>query len=144
MTVQKWRLEDPAPPPGLPSSYTFEINPNEMGSPMPVRQVQVQGTTAVNGQTLMWEGARQPATLQFGGTLLTYEQYNALRHWTYERKGRLFLWDHFGRRMVVVLHNFSPVPVRTTGRFRWRHTWTIDCTVISVATPLLTSNTMED
>lgn len=140
MTVQKWRFEDPSDTNPLTRSYQFTINPNQMDSPYPARSVTTMGTTAVNGQTLMWEGMRQPATLSFGGTILNYEQFEAMRSWVYDRPGRIYLWDHYGRRMTVVLHRFAPEPVRTTGRFRWRHTYTVEATVIDIRTPILTSD----
>lgn len=134
--VVKWRFEDPADSDPDTRSYTFAVNPNQMGSPYPVRAIQTLGVTAVGGNVLMWEGMRQPAQLTFGGTLLSYAQFEAMRSWVYDRKGRLFLWDHFGRRMTVVLHSFTPEPQKFSGRYYWRHTYTIECTVISVSTPL--------
>lgn len=138
MAYVRWRLEDPSDPNPTTNNYQFEINPNEMSSPYPTRSVTTMGTTAVDGNVLMWEGMRQPAVMTFGGTLLSADQLNELTKWVYQKQGRMFLWDHFGRRMLVVLHKLEAVPVRTAGRFYMRHTWSIECTVISISQPLIT------
>lgn len=138
MAYVRWRLEDPADKNLATRSYQFEINPNEMTSPFPTRQVTTMGTTAVDGNTLMWEGMRSPAVMTFSGTLLSAAQLAALRKWVYDKQGRLYLWDHFGRRMLVVLHKLDAVPVRTGGRFYMRHTWSIECTVLSITEPIIT------
>lgn len=135
MAVLKWKFEDPGDPNPLTRIYEFEVSPNSMNSPFPTRNVTTMGTTAVDGQVLMWEGMRSPAQLTFGGTILTPEQYEAMRSWVYDRPGRIFLWDHYGRRMVVVLQTFKPEPRRFTGRYYWRHDYTVDCLVISVSQP---------
>lgn len=139
MPVVKWRFEDPADSNPATRTYQFEINPNQMNSPFPNRSVSVMGTTAVDGQILMWEGMREPAQLTFGGTILSAEQYEALRSWVYDRRGRIFLWDHYGRRMIVVLQAFVPEPVRTTGRFYWRTTYTINAIVLAVSMPTVSN-----
>jgi len=133
--VIRWRFEDPSDPNPDTRSYEFPINPNTMGSPFPTRNITVQGTTAVDGQLLMWEGMRSPADFTFGGTVLAGTQYEALRSWVYGKNGRLFLFDHYGRRMVVILKAFKPEPKRMTGRFYWRHDYSIDCIVVSITQP---------
>jgi hypothetical protein len=141
MSVIKWRLEDPADPNPDTRSYTFEVNPNSMNSPYPTRSTQTMGTTAVDGNVLMWEGMRQPAQLTFGGVILSHAQYMALYDWVYNRKGRLFLWDHFQRRMTVVLKSFSPEPKsKFNGKYYWRHEYTIEATVLATAAPLYTED----
>jgi hypothetical protein len=90
---------------------------------------------------LMWEGMRQPAQLTFGGVILSHAQYMALYDWVYNRKGRLFLWDHFQRRMTVVLKSFSPEPKsKFNGKYYWRHEYTIEATVLATAAPLYTED----
>ena len=141
MSVIKWRFEDPADPNPDTRTYEFAVNPNQMGSPYATRSTQTMGTTAVDGNVLMWEGMRQPAMLTFGGVILSYAQFEALRSWVYDRQGRIFLWDHFSRRMTVVLKSFNPEPQsKFAGKFYWRHAYTIEATVIAVATPLYTED----
>lgn len=135
MAVMRWRLQDPANP---TDTYTFPISPNTMSSPFPARMVTTKGVTAIDGQVLMWEGPIEPQQWSFGGSILDAAQYEALRSWVYDRQGRMFLWDHFGRRYVVV---FKSLSVETTapakrqpGRY-WYHTYTIEALVVSISAP---------
>jgi hypothetical protein len=109
-----------------------------MGSPFPTRVLSYEGTTAVDGQVLLWEGTRTPANWSFSGVIKNAAHYEALRAWTYDRQGRLFLFDHFGRRLVVVLKEFKPEPAAKAriGRY-WHHTYSIDALVISISQPSL-------
>jgi len=135
MTVLRWRLQDPANP---TDAYTFPQNPNRMTSPFPSRLVTTKGTTAVDGQVLMWEGPTEPQSWSFGGPIKNAAHYEALRSWVYDRQGRLFLWDHFGRRYVVILKTFKPETEgpakRQPGRY-WFHDYTIDALVVSISMP---------
>jgi hypothetical protein len=105
-----------------------------MTSPFPIRTITSKGTTAVDGQVLMWEGMRQPSSWSFTGAIKDAAHYEALRSWVYDRQGRLFLWDHFGRRLILVLQEFKPDPgdKMRVGRY-WYHTYTITAIVISVS-----------
>lgn len=129
----RWKIQDPADntPQG---TYVFPINPNKMNSPFPEREITTLPTTAIDGNTLVWEGRSTPAAFTFGGSILDRAHYEALRHWVYDRQGRMFLFDHFGRRMVVNFKKFDPEPRRRVGRY-WSHEYTIDCLVLSVSAP---------
>lgn len=129
----RWKIQDPADssPEG---TWVFPINPNRMNSPFPERNISFMGTTARDGIPIMWEGMAQPARFTFGGSILTGEHYEALRHWVLDRQGRLFLFDHFGRRMLVSFLKFDPEPKRRVGKY-WSHDYTIECFVYSVSAP---------
>ena len=139
MPVVKWKLVDPYDDNPATNTYVFAVSPNEMTTPYPTRNITTMGTTAPDGKFLMWESAPSPAIMSFSGTILDRDQLLTLRSWVYDRNRRLHLTDHFNRQMTVVLHKFDAVPVRTTGRFYYRHTYTIECTVISVKTPLISN-----
>lgn len=134
MAVQRWRFEDPADPDPDTRFYTFAINPNEMSSPFGERAITYEGTTAADGQPIMWEAQTPPTKWTFSGGILNHAHYEALRHWTYDRQGRLFLWDHFGRRLTVSLVNFEPTPKRAIGRY-WRHEYTMTAWVYAITAP---------
>lgn len=131
--VLRWRLQDPASP---TDEYTFPRNPSRMSSPFPARAVTTQGVTAKDGQVLMWEGVMQPQQWTFGGTIVNAAHYENLRSWVYNKQGRLFLWDHFGRRFTVVLKSFKADPPERAkiGRY-WYHEWEIEALVISISAP---------
>lgn len=133
MSVLRWRLQDPADPAEV---YTFPRNPNKMSSPFPSRMITTKGTTALDGQVLLWEGVREPKQWSFGGHIKDAAHYEDLRSWVFDRQGRLFLWDHFGRRYVVVLKDFDATPPERMkiGRY-WHHTYEITGLVISVSAP---------
>lgn len=134
-TVLRWYLQDPSDP--NPSGiYTFPWNPQRMTSPFPARTITAEGTTAIDGQVLLWEGTPEPANWSFSGVIKDAAHYEALRHWTYDVQGRIFLFDHFGRRLIVVLKAFKPDPGEKykIGRY-WYHSYDIDALVISISQP---------
>lgn len=132
--VYRWRFEDPADANPATRTYTFAISPDTMSSPFGTRSVTFEGTTAVDGQPIMWETQMPPTQFTFGGQILDDAHYEQLRAWTYDRQGRLFLYDHFGRRMIVTLTKFDPTPKRAIGRY-WRHTYTITAFVYAITAP---------
>lgn len=134
--VLKWRLFDPSDVDPETNNYVFEWSPNKMSSPFPKRNITTTGTTAVDGQALLWEGSTQPTAWTFGGAIPNREQYETLRSWVYDRKGRLYLWDHFGRRFTVLLREFTADPPERHKRGRyWFHTYTIEALVLAVSAP---------
>lgn len=120
----RWRFYDPY----SAEEYVFPLNPNTMSTPFGERPITALTSTAVGGQTLAWEGAKLPADWSFGGVILNAAHYEALRSWTYDRKGRIVVSDHFGRNYTTVLRSFKPEPKRSISRY-WRHDYTIDALV---------------
>ena len=140
MSVLKWRIVDPADPDPATNSYTWDWSPNTSTSPFGKKSISFLGTTAGDGQALMWQGVSEPIQMTFGGSIPDMEQYEALRKWVYERSGRLFLYDHFGRRMTVILDSFAPEPPqRHKGSRYWYHTYQITCWVLAITAPTVTN-----
>lgn len=136
MAVLKWKFVDPSDPDPLTNNYTFEWSPNTQTSPFAKRNITFLGTTATNGQPLMWEGQREPMEMTFGGAIPNRAQYEALRKWVYDRNGRMFIYDHFGRRMTVLFTGFDPTPPeRARGSRYWYHTFQITCRVLAITAP---------
>lgn len=130
----RWRFEDPFDP-TLANTYTFAINPNAMTSPFPRRNITAKGTTAINGRTLLVEGQRQPTEWTFSGDVLEPNHFEALRSWVLDRTGRkVFLYDHFGRKLTVVPTQFNATPKRVIARY-WRHTYEVTCLVLDIQGP---------
>ncbi len=115
--------------------YTFRPNPNTMTSPFGKRNITSKVTTAVDGQVLFFEGGKAAQEWTFGGDITDHEQYEALRHWVFDRLGtRVIVTDHFGRQINCVLVDFKPTPKRAVGKY-WRHTYEITALVTSVGAP---------
>lgn len=130
--VHRWRLEDPYLPDGDPDKvYVFPYNPNDMTSPFGQRAISSTATTALTGQALFFEGQMKPVEWSFSGDILDATHYEKLRHWVYDKKRRLNLYDHFGRKIVLQLTKFDVKPKRAVNRY-WRHTYEISALVISV------------
>lgn len=133
MAGHRWKFEDPADPNPATKTYTFAWNPKRMSSPFPERSLAVQGVTAPGARPLVWEGPRQYVNWTFEGALPTKAAYEALRSWVLERKGRIWVTDHFGRRLTVLFKAFRPEPVAPArpGRY-WYHTYTVEAIVLEV------------
>lgn len=116
------------------SVMVFDQNPSQMGSPFPQRNLTVQGTTAPDGQSVIFEGQMRPQEWTFTGSCRTHQFYEKLRAWVYDHQGRLLLTDHFGRELVVVLRSFNPTPKRSLNVY-WRHDYEIAALVLSVGQP---------
>jgi len=130
--VHRWRLEDPSDPNPATNTYVFPINPNAMTSLHAPRAIMSAVTTALDGQALFFEGRPKPQEWTFSGDILDRFQYEALRSWVQDRKRRLYLYDHFGRRITLQLVEFSAVPKRSHGYY-WRHTYDVKALVIDIS-----------
>ena len=129
--VHKWRFEDPYEDDPDLKYYTLAINPNSMSAPFPERAISAENTVASNGNTIIWEGNIPPAEWQFSGFVLTEQEYENLRAWVYDKKTRLYVRDHFKRRILIVPKKFEPTPKRSRDHY-WAHQYTISCLVLSV------------
>lgn len=129
MSVRRWVFE------GEGETWVVPQNPKEMSSPFPARNVTPRST--IGGRTLLTEGATTPTNWEFRGSCRTRDHYEALRRWVYEKKQRIMITDHFGRKIVCVLLAFEPVPKRSVGVY-WRHDYSVRALVISVSAPTVT------
>lgn len=124
--VLRWVFHDPS----VPETYTVPLNPNAMSSPFREKKIEVQVTTAVDGQSLLTEGNPAPKDWQWSGTLLTEAHYKALLKWS-QKNVRTYITDHYGRRLTVYWRGFDPEP-RRSGAYPWRHQYTVRCIVIGI------------
>lgn len=131
----RWTLDD-----GAGDVYTFVVNPNAMSSPWLDVPVTASGTTAPGGAILLTEGARTAKEMTISGVLLDQMQHDILAAWLNKRR-RVYLTDHFSRRMIVFIKAYNPVPKRRTS---WKHDW--EMTLLVLAQPrgnVATTSTVE-
>lgn len=128
MTVLRWQLIDPS----TSDVYTFPRNPLSMTSPYPVKAVTASGTT--NGAILLTEGAPTAQQWSFSGPLLDKQNLLDLLDWTYSRRRRLLIQDHFARQISCYLTGLEVTPVRRTGYY-YSHDYTINALALSVSAP---------
>jgi hypothetical protein len=137
MAVYRWRFVDPLDTDATTRQYVFPRNPEEMSSPFPSRVISSAPTTY--GGHILREGSPLPKAWTFSGTIPDQAMYEALRSWVYDRKNRLWLFDHFGRRLTLVLENFDPTPKRAYGKY-WKHSYTISAQVLAVGKPTVSES----
>jgi hemolysin activation/secretion protein len=129
MSVLRWKLTDPENADSATNSYTFPRNPSSMTSVFPQRSVSSYSTTA--GKVLLYEGATPPKSWQFSGPLLDKDQFVALNAWVYTKKRRIYLDDHFGRRLTVVFTELEVVPKRRVNHY-WSHDYTVTALIVNI------------
>lgn len=127
--LQRWTFYDTV----TTETYTFEINPNDGGTPAYVKHVTYVNTTAPDGKALMFEGAREAQVLEFAGTILYETQMTAMRTW-WDKEHQLLLTDDLGRQFHIIITDFTPKRVRNAQR-PWKHTFTVKATVIDWPAP---------
>lgn len=133
---KQWYFEDTKDPNVATRTFTLYPNPSTMSSPFPTKEITALPTTALNGQTLYWEGQTTPVEWSFGGTIRDAALYEALRAWVYARSGPINVYDHFGRRITVLFRSFAPEPPeRAKGGVYWYHKYTITALVMSIGAP---------
>lgn len=132
MPVVRWIMEDPV----TSETYTVHINPNEMTSLHPKKNITSRVTTAIDGKTMLFEGRAEPVEWQFSGAVLEYAHYDALKDWVYNKNYRIRIRDHWGRIIVCYLTGFDPTPKRSLQHY-WRHQYTITAIVFSVGEPTI-------
>lgn len=130
MAVVRWIFDDPV----TGEKYTAHINPNEMGTLFPQKNITTQVTTAIDGKVLLFEGKAAPVQWEFSGFILKPEHYDKLKEWVYDRNYKIRITDHFGRVIVVYLTAFEVVPQRSMQHY-WRHGYTIRAIVFDVGAP---------
>ena len=124
MSVVRWTFFDPF----TSDTYTFEINPNEGGSPAFKRAFSYQATAAAEGRTLVFEGRAAPKSMDFSGTLLTEAQLEAFETWA-DKGNQIKVTDDLGRESWIVIEEFIPKRVRAV-QYPWKHSYTVKATVV--------------
>lgn len=123
-TTARWNLDDGT------TNYDFAVNPNQMSSPWFDVTVSAKPTTSPDGRFILSEGARQPKELTISGVILAQDQYDQLVLWKNKRR-RVYLTDHFNRRMLAFITSFTPKPKQ---RATWMHEY--DMTFLLLSEPV--------
>lgn len=122
--VVRWKFDDPI----TLETWIWEVNPNEGGTPTYKKQMTYTQTTAPDGKTLVFEGADEPQTLTFSGTLLSQSQLDTLVTW-YKKRHQIKLTDDLGREFWIYITGFAPKRIRNASQ-PWKHTYEINATIV--------------
>ena len=124
MPVVRWEFEDPV----TLDTYEFEINPSSGGSPAYQKSFQYQATAAEDGKTLIFEGRDQVQKINFSGTILTEEHFNAFITW-WQKRYQVNITDDLGRTFSIVLESFTPTRERAV-LHPWKHSYEVSATIV--------------
>lgn len=128
MAVNLWIFDD-----GAGDTYTVPVNPNKMTTLYAAKAISTRTTTAIDGNTLFFQGRTPVTDWQFAGVLFDKTHYDALYRWVYQ-KGRITITDHFNRKIACVLTLLDAAPPEQGRSIRhyWLHQYTVKALVISV------------
>lgn len=127
MSVIRWTFTDVWETGPEPYVYTFDINPNQGGSPQVQKQFAVNTNAGPNRGGILQEGQSTPPILTFGGVILTQHHYEALETW-YDKRILIELADDLGRIFRGAFSNFAPSRERRAFN-PWYHTFQAGFTV---------------
>lgn len=122
--VNRWTFYDPI---NL-TTYTFEVNPDEGGSPTMAKTVTYQNTAAPDGKTLVFEGRDQPPMIRFSGKILTEDQYDAMMEW-FSKRHQIEMTDDLERSYWVYITSFNPTRIRARSH-PWKHSYEVEATIV--------------
>lgn len=119
--VTKWVFSDYKSQGSSPYTYTFEINPNEGGSPTIQKNMTALSNVGPNRGAILQEGNAAPPELAFSGVILTQTQYEVMEAW-FDKRLALEITDDLGRKFRGVFSRWEPQ--RTRRAFNpWYHTY---------------------
>lgn len=124
--VVQWSMQDyySATPGDI---YSFEINPNDGGSPEAHKQMTLLQSAGPNRMNLVQEGNTTAPTLSFSGVILEQVQYENLEYW-FDRRVLIKLVDDLNRTFYGVFSKFAPKRSRRPNN-PWYHTYDAEFTV---------------
>lgn len=124
MAVVKWVFEDLSDA----STYTFEINASEGGTPTYRKNLHVVSAIAPGGRTIVSEGADSVETQRFSGTILNEEQYNAMLEW-FNKRHQIQFTDDLYRTWVIYITGFTATREHRQSH-PWYHKYTVDYIIV--------------
>ncbi len=124
--VVRWEFFDPV----LSSTYVFDVNPNDGGSPSYEKTITQESTSAPDGKPLIFEGQDQVNRLEWSGVILTQAHYDAYVTW-WQKRRQIKLTDDYGRQFWIYLTSFKPTR-RITGQrtYPWRHDFNVTAVIL--------------
>lgn len=121
MAVVRWRFEDVYQTGTSPYTWTFDINPNDGGSPNADKNFTVATNIGPRQGVILQEGQMNAPAVTWSGVILTQEHYEALETW-FVKRIVLDVFDDIGRQFRGALATFHPKRVRKPYNF-WYHTY---------------------
>lgn len=121
MTVQKWVFADHWQTGPTPYSYTWEVNPNDGGSPQVQKNMTILQSSGPNRMNLVMEGNSTVPTIAFSGVILTQAHYQAMELW-FDRRVLIRLLDDLNRTFYGVFSKWTPKRSRRALN-PWYHTY---------------------
>lgn len=123
--TQRWVLTEIANP---ATTWTMPINPHTMGSIYAEKNITARAVLAANGDALLFEGSPQPKAWTFSGSILDYQHFEELVRW-FDKRQRIYIDDHYARRLTVYITGFEPVPKRRRNRY-WSHDYEVTAVIL--------------
>jgi hypothetical protein len=119
--VVKWIFKDYWETGPTPYTYTWEINPNDGGSPESTKTMTILQNVGPNRMNLVQEGQTTVPTLSFSGVILTQAHYEKMELW-FDKRVLIQLTDDLSRNFYGIFSKFSPKRSRHGGNF-WYHNY---------------------
>lgn len=124
MTTTRWRFDDPT---NL-DTYVFEVNPSEAGGTQLRKSLQYQNTAAPGGKVLAFEGRDETQQLEFKGTILTEDQFDAMVLW-FNKRHQITVTDDIGNSKTIYITGFEATRQRAL-HHPWKHSYTCRYTIL--------------
>jgi len=124
MALVRWRFDDPTDA----SSYTFDMNPNEGGTPTLKKNMSYQNTAGPNGVVLAFEGRDNVETLTVSGVLKEEVQLIAFQTW-YAKRHQITVTDDLLRVFTIYITGFNATRKRSIA-YPWKHDYTLEYIIL--------------
>lgn len=117
--VVRWILTDPTDL----STYEFDINPSDGGSPTYSKNINYSNTAGQGGNVLMFEGRDAVKQFTVTGTILTQAHYEAMITW-FSKRHAITVTDDLGRTFSIYITAFTPRR-RRSALYPYKHDYTL-------------------
>lgn len=124
MPLVRWTLTDPVDS----STYEFDMNPSEGGSPSYQKNFTYLNASGAGGSVLAFEGRDSVQEIEVSGTLKTEAHFNALVTW-FQKRHAVQVSDDLGRSYDIYITGFTPTR-RRSYVFPWKHDYVLRYIVI--------------
>lgn len=125
MAWQRWTFHDPV----ADEDWTFSINPKEVDEPGVDKPVNFLGTTAPDGDPILFEGQPAAKEISWKGLVLDTDTRDSFTYWA-NKKNQVLLTNDFGEQHWIYIDKFKPHRKRVASR-RYKaeyelHAWIVN------------------